>query len=188
MNKVILHLVTVASLMVAVVGNAGEIWRTGEFRGTVILSITGTVALPTRGPSDESIDKFFVYNDLQFDKATQFDFAALQVFPQVEVQADFPMGGPVYTFSGPLLGDVLRAAGAKGSTVTIRALDGYAVEIPMQEAIDKGALVALKRDGIPFAIGDFGPTQIVFPRAERNDLSEMNDDWWVWSIYNIEVN
>ena len=57
----------------------------------------------------------------------------------------------------------------------------------MAEMMDKGAVVALKRDGKPLGIGGFGPTQIVFPRAERADLAEMPDDWWIWSIYHISV-
>ncbi len=173
---------------VALPALAAHVWRDGEFRGTVILTVTGNVEMPTRGPSSEAVDKFFIFNDLSFNSAAQFDVAALQALPQVSIKADFPKDGPVYTFEGPLLEDVLRAAGATGETVTIRALDGYAVEIPLEEAIAKGAVVALKRDGIPFAIGDFGPTHIVFPRAERIALSSMSDDWWVWSIYNIEVN
>ncbi len=180
-----LFLAAVMSLLS--VSASAEPWREGEFRGTVILTVTGNIDMPTRGPSSDAVDKFFSYNDLSFDSAAQFDVATLQALPQVQVKADFPKDGPVYTFEGPLLADVLRAAGATGETVTIRALDGYAVEMPMSEAIGKGAVVALKRDGIPFAIGDFGPTHVVFPRAERMDLSSMNDDWWVWSIYNIQV-
>lgn len=166
---------------------AEGVWREGAFRGTVILTVTGNVELPTRGASSEDVDKFFSYNEIEFANAAQFDGAALAALPQVTVKADFPKDGPVYEFEGPLLADVLHAAGASGEVVTIRALDGYAVEIPLSEAIDSGAVIALRRDGIPFAIGDFGPTHVVFPRAERVDLANMNDDWWVWSIYHINV-
>ena len=68
---------------------------------------------------------------------------------------------------------MLAAAGAEGETVTVQAMDGYAVEAPMQEMVAKGAVVALERDGKPLGIGGFGPTQIVFPRAERADLADM---------------
>lgn len=181
-------IVAVALALVALPSLAENVWREGAFRGTVILTVTGNVELPTRGASTGEVDKFFTFNDLAFDKAAQFDGAALLALPQVAVRADFPMGGTVYTYEGPLLEDVLRAAGATGETVTIRALDGYAVEIPLAEAIAKGAVVALKRDDIPFAIGDYGPTHVIFPRAERVDLANMVDDWWIWSIYHIEVN
>lgn len=178
---------TMALIVLAIPASAEGVWREGAFRGTVILTLTGNIELPTRGPSTGDVDKFFGYNDIEFDKAAQFDVAALAALPQATIKADFPKDGPVYTFEGPLLADVMHAGGATGDTVTIRALDGYAVEIPMTDAVSMGAVVALKRDGIPFAIGDFGPTHVVFPRADRTDLADMNDDWWVWSIYHIVV-
>ena len=103
------------------------------------------------------------------------------------MHADFPKGGAETVFSGPLLKDVLASAGAEGATVTVQAMDGYAVEVPMQEMVDKGAVLALERDGKPLGIGSFGPTQIVFPRGERADLADMPDDWWIWQIYHIKV-
>lgn len=178
---------TLAVTLVAMPLNAHDKWRDGEFRGAVILTITGNIALPTRGESDEEIDKFFSYNDLTFDSAAQFDAAALAALTQESIEVDFPKDGHIGDFSGPLMSDVLRAAGATGDLVTFRALDGYAIEIPMAELIEKGAILALKLDGIPFGIGDFGPTQLVFPRLDRDELADMNDDWWVYSIYHIHV-
>lgn len=154
--------------------------------GPIILTVSGSIANPSRGAVGES-DKFFTYNDVSFDKAAQFDFASLQGIGMVSIKADFPMGGDVHTFQGPLLADVLAAAGASGETVTVKALDGYQVDLDMADVIAKGAVIALKRDGAPFALGDYGPTQLVFPRAERADLAGMNDDTWIYSIYYINV-
>ena len=92
------------------------------------------------------------------------------------------------TFTGPALADVLSAAGASGDTVTIQAMDGYAVEVPAADMLGAGAVLALTRDGRPLGIGDFGPTQLVFPRGEREELADMPDDWWIWQIYHVSVN
>ncbi len=155
-------------------------------RGPIILTISGNVANPSRGPVGDA-DKFFLYNEVEFDAAAQFDYAALQGIGMTTIKADFPMGGDVHEFQGPLLADVLAAAGASGNTVTVKALDGYQVDLDLAEAVANGAVIALKRDGMPFAIGDYGPTHLVFPRAERADLAEMNDDTWIYSIYYIHV-
>lgn len=155
--------------------------------GPVLLTVTGDVGAPNRGPVDPDYDKLFIFNEVNFDKAREFDLADLEKLPQATVRADFPKGGAETEFSGPLLRDVLAAAGATGETVTVQAMDGYAVELPLAEAVEKGAVVALERDGKPLGIGDFGPTQIVFPRAERADLRDMPDDWWIWQIYHIDV-
>ena len=156
-------------------------------KGAVILTVTGDLASPNRGAFDPDSDKFFGYQEDEFEAAAQFDYDALQKLDMVKVRADFPKDGPVREFEGPLLADVLKAAGAEGKTVTVKALDGYAVEAPLEDLVAKGAVVALRRDGRPFGIGDFGPTQIVFPRAEKPELKDMPDDNWVWSVYHIRV-
>lgn len=155
--------------------------------GPVLVTVSGSVSNANRGPIDAEVDKLFAHNDVTFEKAHEFDLGALEALPQTRIRADFPRGGRIIEFEGPTLADVLGAAGAEGGTVTIRAMDGYAVEVPMTEMMDKGAVVALRRDGKELGIGGFGPTQIVFPRAERDDLAEMPDDWWIWSIYHISV-
>ncbi len=131
--------------------------------GPVLLTVSGEVANTNRGPSNPDTDKLFVFNDVTFDRAMVFDAEALAALPQIEIATDFPKGGPTVTFTGPTLADVLAAAGADGDMVTIRAMDGYAVEVPTEEMLGKGAVLALARDGKPFGIGDFGPTQVVFP-------------------------
>lgn len=155
--------------------------------GPVLLTVTGAISNTNRGPSDPDYDKLFAFNDVTFDKAMEFDADALAALPQASVATDFPKGGPTVTFAGPTLADVLAAAGAQGGSVTIRAMDGYAVEAPLMEMVGSGAVLATSRDGKPLGIGNFGPVQVVFPRSERADLAEMPDDWWVWQIYHVVV-
>lgn len=156
--------------------------------GPVMLTVTGAVDKANRGPSDPDLDVLFTFNEVSFDKAHAFDLDALAALPQASVQADFPKGGAEVGFTGPLLADVLAAAGAEGDTVTVQAMDGYAVEAPRAELEAKGAILALARDGKPLGIGSFGPAQLVFPRSERADLASMPDDWWIWQIFHIKVN
>lgn len=182
--RTLLKVITVSLSALALVSAAAY---AGETQGPTLLTVTGAISQPNRAAFDADKDKFFGYSEVEFDNAAIFDFATLQKMETVIVTADFPKGGPVHSYKGPLLADVLAAAGATGKTVTVRALDGYAVEAPLDEMIAQGAVVAYQRNGEMFGIGDFGPTQIVFPRAERDDLSEMSDDWWVWSIFHILV-
>jgi hypothetical protein len=155
--------------------------------GPVVLTVTGAVDNANRGALDPDYDKLLAFNNVEFDRAMAFDLDMLQALPQVEVTTDFPKGGPQVTFTGPALADVLSAAGATGETVMIQAMDGYAVEVPTEEMLGAGAVLALSRDGKPLGIGDFGPTQVVFPRSERDDLADMPDDWWIWQIYHVSV-
>ena len=172
---------------IAAAAMAAPIAAETPLRGPIILTISGNIANPSRGAVNPEMDKFFAYNQVDFTQAAQFDFAALLGIGMATLRADFPMGGDVHEYQGPLLADVLSAAGADGSTLTVKALDGYQVDLDLEDAIANGAMIALKRDGIPFSLGDYGPTQIVFPRAERADLAGMNDDTWIYSIYYIHI-
>jgi len=176
-----------AAVLGAAMTISGPSFSEEKIEGTILLTVTGSVENPNRGAFNPDTDKFFGYNEVDFSKATQFDFEGLAALDLVKVKADFPKGEMVHEFEGPLLADVLSAAGANGSKVTMQALDGYAVEVSAEELIAAGAVVALKRDGQALSIGGFGPTHIVFPRAERADLSEMPDDNWIWSIFHISV-
>ncbi|QDL92153.1 hypothetical protein FDP22_10435 [Paroceanicella profunda] len=155
--------------------------------GPVILTVTGDVSKPNRGGFDPGVDKFFEHNAVEFREGTGFDYLSLEKLDMIKVRADFPKGGDEHEYEGPSIASVLEAAGADGDTVTAMALDGYAVEVPVSYLVRNGAILALKRDGHPMAIGGFGPTQIVFPRAERDDLKEMNDDYWIWSVFHMKV-
>ena len=174
-------LMLLGALLIAPIAHAQEV------EGPVILTVSGKVSNPNRGAVDPTVDQFFVYSEAEFNEATQFDYASLQKLEWLKTNADFPKDGDMQEFEGPLLADVLKAAGAQGETITLTALDGYAIEVKMQELIDQGAVLALKRNGRPFAVGDYGPSQIVFPRADRADLKDMPDDNWIWSIYHIKV-
>lgn len=177
--------IRLAALLVAVLLPA--VAPPARAEGPVLLTVTGDVSAPNRGPVDPAYDKLFVFNEVKFDRAREFDLSDLEKLPQATVKADFPKGGTETEFSGPLLRDVLAEAGATGQTVTVQAMDGYAIEVPLADMVDKGAVVALARDGRPLGIGNFGPTQIVFPRSQRADLKDMPDDWWIWEIYHINV-
>jgi len=155
--------------------------------GATVLTVTGAVSQPNRGAFDENTDKFLGFHEVTFDMAHAFSLTDLAGLAQTTIRADFPQGKDLHEFSGPTLAVVLAAAGATGQTVTIQALDGYAVEAPLAEMIAQGAIVATSRDGAPLGIGDFGPTWVVFPRADRADLKDMSDDRWIWSIFHIHI-
>lgn len=176
-----------AFAMIVISGTAEAQQNEASPQGPVLLTVSGNVDNPNRGGVNPDVDKFFEYSEAEFEAAKQFDYSALQKLDFVKAQADFPKGGAIQEYEGPLLADVLAAAGAAGDKLTLTALDGYAVEVKVQEMIAQGAILAVKRNGQHFAVGGFGPTQIVFPRAQRAELKDMPDDHWIWSIYHIKV-
>ena len=153
----------------------------------VLVTVTGAVENANRGPVDPDRDKIFVFTNNDFDKAHAFTLEALKALPQTPVRTDFPKGGAVTEFTGPSFEALLEAAGASGDTVTVQALDGYAVELARDELTGNGAILALEMGGEALDIGGMGPAMVAFPRAERAELADMTDDNWVWQIFHVKV-
>lgn len=156
--------------------------------GPVLLTVAGAVDKPNRGPVDPFADGFFGHHDIAFERAAEFDLAMLEALGLHEAKAGYPGWPGVSTFAGPLLADVLAAAGAAGRTLRAVALDGYAVDIPPADLEKFPVILAVKRDGRYLGIGGRGPIWVVYPREDFPELQQAKDDAaLIWSVFVILV-
>lgn len=156
--------------------------------GPVVLTIHGKIANPNRGALNDFDDAFFKFGSVSFDRAAQFDLAMLEKLGMKSLTVKYDTWPKAYKFEGPLLADVLKAAGANGQTVKVFALDGYGAEIAMAELRQYPVLLALKADGKYLGLGGRGPTWVVYPRDDQHPALKSHDDAkWVWSALRIEV-
>jgi hypothetical protein len=157
-------------------------------KGPVVLTVHGNIANVNRGALNDFDDAFFKFGNVSFDKAAQFDLAMLEKLGKKKLTVKYDTWPRAYTFEGPLLRDVLKAAGAKGKTMKVYALDGYGAEIPLAEAQQYDALLAVKANGSYLGLGGRGPTWLVYPRDDKHPALKSQDDAkWVWSAVRIEV-
>jgi len=156
-------------------------------RGPILVTVSGALTNPSRGPVNPDFDKFFDYNEVEFSQAASFDYAALASLTQARITTDFPQFGDQHEFEGPYLADLLQLAGATGGTIWLRALDGYALELPLAALLAQEPILAMKRDGQFFGLGDYGPLQLVFARGTNPALTDLDDSTWIYSIYHIHV-
>lgn len=162
-------------------------------KGPVVLTIHGKIANTNRGALNEFEDAFFKFGSVSFDRAAQFDLPMLEKLGMKTLSVKYDTWPKAYKFEGPLLADVLKAAGALdskqgGQTIKVYALDGYGAEIPVSELRQYGVLLALKADGKYLGLGGRGPTWVVYPRDDRHPALKSHDDAkWVWSALRIEV-
>lgn len=155
--------------------------------GPAVVTVAGAVEHTNRDAFDPFEDKLIAAHDFSFDRAFAYDIAMLERLGMKTLLVRYPDWPRAYTFEGPLLRDVLRAAGAKGKTVKVVALDGYTAEITMQELDDYPIMLAIKKDGRYLDLGGRGPTWVVFPRDGNKALAARDDSQWVWSAYLILV-
>ena len=143
--------------------------------GPALLTLTGAVR-PNCGPLDPALDQMMAKQQIAFDRAHTFDFAAPAALPATTIRPTLEHDARPHTLRGPLLADVLAAAGAPADGATplaLRAIDGYRVPITLAEARRLGLIVATHLDGAPMPLGGLGPLWAVLD-ADR-------------SLFNVEL-
>lgn len=162
-------------------------------RGPVLLTLTGAVGKTNRGPFDPQFDQMMGKHKVKFDRAFTFDFAALARLPQQTITSTLEYDGKPHQLRGPLLADVLAAAGVKADNprILLQAVDGYAVMSPLADLRRFGFIIAHEIDGKPLALGGIGPLWAVydpgrFPELAAKTLPE-RFALCPWGIYHISV-
>ncbi|XLZ68614.1 molybdopterin-dependent oxidoreductase [Massilia sp. SR12] len=167
--------------------------KTAE-RGPTLLTVTGAIARPNRGRFDRVADQMMHRQRLSFEKAFVFDFAALAALPAVTIKPTLEYDARPHTLAGPLLVDVLKAAGAQvseSSNIVLRAVDGYAVAVTLARASAQRYIVATHLDGAPMALGGLGPLWAIYdadrvPEMASRPVGERFSTC-PWALYHIDV-
>ena len=183
-----------AALAAAALPATGAAHTLKVARGPALLTITGAIARPNRGPFDPVVDQMMGKQKLAFSKAFAFDFASLAALPAQTIKPTLEYDNKPHVLRGPLLADVLGAASAQlgpDTKLVLRAVDGYAVTLPLAQARRDRFIVATHLDGAAMALGGLGPLWAAYdadrvpemaarPVAERFGACP-------WALYHIEV-
>lgn len=166
----------------------------GPAAGPALLTVTGAVGHVNRGPFDPALDQMMHKQKLAFTKAHAFDFAALAALPALTIKPTLEYDAKVHALRGPLLLDVLKAAGATlrdDTQLVLRAVDGYAVTLGVAQARSQAFIVATHLDGQPMALGGLGPLWAVYdadrvPAMAAKPVAERFGSC-PWALYHIEI-
>ncbi|MGG7517329.1 molybdopterin-dependent oxidoreductase [Allorhizobium undicola] len=139
-------------------------------KGPVILTIKGNVSQPNRaGEAD-------------------FDLAMLEALPGRSGRMETPWVKGMVAYSGPLLREVLKAAGASGRVLVVRALNDYKADVPVSDAETLETILATRQDGKLMPVRDKGPLMLVYPfDLDTKLFTEKYFARSVWQIREIEV-
>ncbi len=91
----------------------------------------------------------------------------------------------MHTVKGPLLRDLLKAAGVSGKSVVAKAADGYEAEIPMSDLTSYDVIIAVTVDGKPITEDENGPSRILYP-VEDNPKLQKNDDVGARAVFQLK--
>jgi len=117
-------------------------------------------------------------------KTLAFTLAELDALPQSTITTKTPWYDGVQSFSGPRLADVLAAVGAGGETITARALNDYAADIPAADAGAFGVVLATRLNGKTLSVRDKGPIFIVYPYDADPKLQ--HDLYYSRSVWQVD--
>ena len=122
------------------------------------------------------------------DGVLALDQTLLESLPQHEYETSTIWTEGVVTFRGVLLRDLLQAAGATGSLITLTALNDYSITMPAAEATDAAPLLAYRMNGAPMPVRDKGPVWLVYPYdADPGFRTEQAYARSIWQLDRIEV-
>ncbi len=160
----------------------------------VLLTVTGAIAKANRGPFDPALDQMMAKQKISFDKARTFEFSELAAMPRRAIKPTLEYDSKRHELAGPLLADVLKAAGAAltdSTRLQMRAVDGYAPAISLADARRQGFIVATHLDGKPLPLGGLGPLWAVYEPDRFPDMvaKPISDRFALcpWGLYHIEV-
>jgi hypothetical protein len=136
----------------------------------VVLSLGGRVGKPNRG------------------ERALFDMAMLAALPQRSITQKTPWYAGPRKFTGPLLRDVLAAAGARGQHIDAIAINDYKVTIPWADCQQLDVLLARLLDDQPMPLRERGPLFIVYPFEDDVRLrSSIYYSRSVWQLKALEI-
>jgi hypothetical protein len=134
-----------AGLGVVLLAGAAPVRALDKPAGPVVLTVRGRVRHANDGA------------------AAHFDMPMLEQLPQATFSTRTPWYTQARRFTGPLLRDVLAAAGAQGSVLRLVALNDYRVDMPFDDAQRYDVMLARLLDGRPMAVRDKGPLFVIYP-------------------------
>jgi hypothetical protein len=160
----------------------------------VLLTVTGAIGKVNRGPIDPALDQMMAKQKISFEKAHGFDFGELATLPAVTIKPTLEYDNKTHTLKGPLLTDVLRAAGAApadGVKLLMRAVDGYSPNITMADVRKYRFIVATHLDGKSMPLGGLGPLWAVYDADRFPDMAarKVTERFGLcpWALYHIDV-
>jgi hypothetical protein len=160
----------------------------------VLLTVSGAVGRPNRGPMDHALDQMMSKHGIEFSQATTLGASALARLSAVSIRPVLEYDKQPHTLSGPLLTTVLQAVGVSLTpqrVIELRALDGYNTTLSVAEIRARRMLVATHIDGRRMGLGGLGPQWAVYdpaqvPALKGKSLTE-GFQKCPWGLYHVGV-
>lgn len=118
----------------------------------------------------------------------EYDRAALEAMPATRFATTTIWTDGEHEFTGVALSDFLAAVGVTSGSLKAYAVNDYAVEIPVSDAVKNGPIIAYAQDGAPMSMRNKGPLWIVYPFSSNPAYqTEVIYARSIWQLDRIEI-
>lgn len=158
---------------------------------TLVLLVAPPVAAQEALPMPEGEPLLTVTGEISVtnqDEAAVFDRAMLESMETVTFTTSTIWTEGPQTFTGVPLSDLMEAVGATGSSMKATAINDYAVDIPREDWVQDGPILAYLNDGEEMPVRDKGPLWVVYPYdLNASYQSEVIYSRSIWQLDRIVV-
>ena len=93
----------------------------------------------------------------------------------------------IHTFTGLSVKTLIDLIGVTNGMLRATAINNYAIEIPVSDAVTEGPIIAYLMDGKEMSVRDKGPLWVVYPYDSNPDYrSEVVYSRSIWQLDRIE--
>lgn len=138
--------------------------------GDIILTVTGDIAARNR------------------DDSAVFDLDMLRALGEVSFATTTPWTDGVQEFTGVALVDLVKALGVTDGSIKATAINDYAIDIPVGDAVEGGPILAYMQNGELMPVREKGPLWLVYP-YDLNETyqAEVIFSRSIWQLVRLDV-
>lgn len=164
------HIAMIASLILGLVASPLFAQTLATPDGDPVLTISGDIAVTNQ-------DGAAVFDRAMLEAAEPVTFTTSTIWTEGET-----------TFTGVPLSGLLQDLGIESGTLKATAINDYAVDIPVEEALAGPAIIAYLINGKPMSVREKGPLWIVYPYDSDKKLqAEVYYSRSIWQLDRIVV-
>ncbi|MCF2869853.1 molybdopterin-dependent oxidoreductase [Octadecabacter sp. G9-8] len=137
---------------------------------STLLTISGEITLPSG------------------DDTLSLDLDALMDLPVSTFETSTIWTDGVHSFTGVSLADLAEELGIEDGQFIATAINDYAVEIPLSDAVEGGPIIAYLMDGEEMTVRDKGPLWVIYPYdSDAEYRSEVVYSRSIWQLDRLEA-
>lgn len=138
--------------------------------GEILLTVTGEIQAKNQG-----------------DTAV-FDAEMLKALGEVSFETSTPWTDGIQTFTGVSLHRLMEELGVTEGTLKATAVNDYAIDIPVSDAVDGGPILAYLQNGEPMSVREKGPLWVVYPYDLKTEYqTEVTFSRSIWQLVRLDV-